>query len=456
MAKAGTQSEAAVSPQTRCTSCRTVFEVSPELLSSSDTRVRCGECLSIFDALANLRDPESDERDAAPEESTEDDAAPPSDGEQTPAERTANEAAAASFAEVADGAGPIEVTYTDFDLFSREADLPEVSYLDATADFEFDEIEDETFSDTLFENDATVETDADEAGSELTIDAAEAALGPETDFVVDEEPAEAIEFRYHDAGRGERSGENRTDGRSEESRDDDRSGESGADGRSEESGDDERPDESGADERSDESRADEPSEAGAAAPPAPTSGFPPISADAPPPAAGGAGGLDVLPTKGGAWLTPVLLLLLLAALLVGLYVHRWRDELHNDPLVRPLLVLGCRVSGCTVPSRVDLAALRLVGREVYTHPSVPGALVIGVTFENTADFDQRYPVLVVRLRDRTGRAVAERAFEPAEYLERWREGDTIAADERLDISLEVDDPGEGADSYEFEFREARA
>ena len=43
-------------PQTCCSNCQTIFEVPEELLASSDTRVRCGECLSIFDALINLRD----------------------------------------------------------------------------------------------------------------------------------------------------------------------------------------------------------------------------------------------------------------------------------------------------------------------------------------------------------------------------------------------------------------
>jgi len=54
MGKPDVQSASGDIPHTRCSNCETVFEVSSALLSSADTRVRCGECLSIFDALACL------------------------------------------------------------------------------------------------------------------------------------------------------------------------------------------------------------------------------------------------------------------------------------------------------------------------------------------------------------------------------------------------------------------
>ena len=162
------------------------------------------------------------------------------------------------------------------------------------------------------------------------------------------------------------------------------------------------------------------------------------------------------PARGGSWVLRGLMALVLASLLVGLYLYRERERLHNDPLGRPLLTFACRISGCLVPSRVELASLKLLGKEVFTHPSVERALVINVAFRNAAEFAQRYPVLVVRLRDRVGRSVAERDFAPADYLDEWSPGDTLPAGRRLDITLEVDDPGDGAESYEFEFREADA
>lgn len=393
MGRASTYSEGEDSPHTRCPSCRTVFEVSAELLSSSDTRVRCGECLSIFDALANLRDPDHD-------------AEHPKD---VPAKADGAEELETVFPETTDDTGELDVTYADFDLFSGEAELPEVAYLDDTADtaeFDFDAVdpdEDETFSDTLFAHDATIDArDADgsypgelDAGGEgdpagSGVDSPDAPIDEVPEFLVDETPGEPLAFEYRDAGEPDT---------------------------------DEPPGET--------SPGAGPSDAVAASDPLPAS-----------------------PGGGGSWWLRVSMGLVLGALLAGLFVYRERERLHNDPLLRPLLVIACRALDCEVPSRVALDSLKLLGKEVFTHPKVEGALVINVAFRNTADFAQRYPTLVVRLRDRLGRSVAERDFAPGDYLDDWTAGDTLAAGRRLDISLEVSDPGRGAESYEFEFREA--
>jgi len=57
----------------------------------------------------------------------------------------------------------LENTHTDFDLFGRETELPEVSFEDSTMDairLDFDlveDIDDQTLSDTMFANDVTID-----------------------------------------------------------------------------------------------------------------------------------------------------------------------------------------------------------------------------------------------------------------------------------------------------------
>jgi len=404
MGKVSTNGDGPSSLQTRCTNCRTVFEVSPELLASSDTRVRCGECLSIFDALANLRHPDTDD--------VEDD--PPQTDRTAGDARTSEDAGEATDTDGStpqsgfrgsdgDETGSLDVTYSDFDLFSGDAQLPEVAYLDETSDtpdFDFDTVDvdgtvgDETFSDTLFVDDATMEPTSvvPEPGP-----APSPTPEDEPEFLEDDGTVEPPVFRYRDA---------------------------------------------------DATDVDGTSFAAPPAPPAPsTIGLPediePTLPSAP-----------KRRTSVGVWAIRSVMALLFVALLASLHLFRERGAWHNDPLIRPALVLGCRFTGCTVPSRVDLQSLRLLDKKVFTHPRTSDALVINVAFRNDASFDQRFPVLVVRLRDRLGRRVAERDFAPSEYLDAWAVGDTLEAGRRLDISLEVDDPGDGADSYEFEFREA--
>ncbi len=457
---------AASNPQTCCSNCHTVFEVPENLLASSDTRVRCGECLSIFDALINLRDQdEADERlrerDAdlsrldGPE-SSEDDQAVDENGEyvdsQTLDELSAtrnedspariadvhvvsdtsesiegansspSDAEAASVAGLANDTAALDVTYSDFDLFSEDADLPEVAYFDQTRDtpdFDFDSIElgdDETFNDTLFAHDVTIDARQGLLESEQASDADSLAsgLGRDVDFATDEGNRTPIIFTYREP---------------EDS--------IGADG--------DLPatmldaDESGLDsERStdidaDESPSTDDSEGGA-------SESLPISLPA---------------DKKSPWLFRSMMFLLLCAIAGGLYIARQRDTLHNNPIARPVLVAACAVFKCDVRQRVDLTALRVLQRSVYSHPSIDNALVINVAFRNEAAFDQQYPVLVIRLSDRNGRLVAKRDFQPADYLEQWHRNDTLDAGKRLDISLEVNDPGDSARSFELDFREVK-
>ena len=145
------------------------------------------------------------------------------------------------------------------------------------------------------------------------------------------------------------------------------------------------------------------------------------------------------------------MLFALGLLLAGLHAWRVRDAPENDPFVRPAYVAACRVLGCEVPPRAALDRLTLVRRAMYERPDVEGVLVIDVSLRNDAPFEQRPPTLVVRLSDPSGRLVARRAFPASEYLAP-EPVSALAPGARLDIDLEVADPGEDASSFEIEFR----
>jgi len=191
MAYPNSQLDANKNPQTRCSNCQTVFEVSHELLASGDTRVRCGECLSIFDAKAELRsqaelDRESERSESHVKKSTD----------------------AAVLAGLGNNAAALDVTYSDFDLFSEDADLPEIAYFDQTREtpsIDFDAIEmddDETFSDTLFVHDVTIDAAAGAASDTKGSTTSRHAGYANIDFVSDAESEDAapepLIFNYRD------------------------------------------------------------------------------------------------------------------------------------------------------------------------------------------------------------------------------------------------------------------
>jgi len=411
MAYPSSQLDAAKNPQTRCSNCQTVFEVSRELLSSSDTRVRCGECLSIFDALEELRSSQEIDGDDKTQKAV-------------PASNL-NTSGAAALAGLHNDTSSLDVTYSDFDLFSEEADLPEIAYFDQTRDtpdFDFDSVEmanDETFSDTLFVHDVTIDADATTARRKPVPGTSDQDTYADVDFVADEQPREPLIFNYRDSKDAQTRSTAAASGTAEF--------------------------------------------APAVMPAPPQKPAPAVAPSTPANSAAVADTHDnsvpdlAAPQRSSnPWIFRLSMLALLGVLLGSLFAYRTRPQLYNNPTMRPIISAGCKVIGCTLPARVDVASLKMVKRNVYSHPNTPNALVVNVSFRNDAEFAQQLPLLHMVLSNRVGRTVAKQDFSPADYQPGWEAGSTIEAGQQLDVTLEVTDPGQDAQSFEFYFREFKS
>jgi predicted Zn finger-like uncharacterized protein len=146
----------------------------------------------------------------------------------------------------------------------------------------------------------------------------------------------------------------------------------------------------------------------------------------------------------------------LSVALVALLALQWlyfnRTQLAADNDWRPPLERLCSLLHCELPLRVDLSRIELVNRDVRKHPQVAGALLINATLVNHAGFPQPYPILAVTFSNTSGRPVAARRFKPSEYLgERADTQAGMPADTPLHVVLEIEDPGEDAVSFQFEF-----
>ncbi|MBX2825544.1 MAG: hypothetical protein KTR33_12495, partial [Gammaproteobacteria bacterium] len=284
-----------------------MFEIPQELLTSQDTRVRCGECLCIFDAMDGLSLP--DQQQAQPETQLEDEVSSLGDS----------------------GFSDLDVTYSDFDLFSDDAELPEVAYLDETSDAQdldfgaVDTSNDRTFSDTMFHHDVTINADIpiESTASEDTTDVADEQQVAEQDGVEDEAsdspdallaqlagvkypvepqvPQEPLVFDYDD--------------------------------------------------EDDDSPLDT-ADTGPYSPPLVTR---PGDIDPVTGAAGGTEPVTLQPAKPrgrkvGPWLLASTMVLSLALLLGGLYAYQERDRFGNNPRTRPLMAAACWLLRCELPA----------------------------------------------------------------------------------------------------------
>lgn len=395
-----------------------------ELLSTSDTRVRCGECLSIFDALANLRPIAPDDNIAATP--VQDKPAVQVDT-QVKARRHLRDqshsetsslphASAAALAGLANDTSSLDVTYSDFDLFSSDAGLPDVHFFDSTRhtpDFHFDDVTDldeEMFSDTLFSQDVTVDARLIRPHAVESADrvCGSVVLGGNVGFITDDSKSEPLIFNYRDA---------------------------------------------------------QPDEVVKKIPPTVkaqtvTDSISVISPFDDPIESAGKGivrdaALQVPESVSSPWLLRGLLFAIVVVIAGSLYGYREREAMFNNSFLRPFLASACNVLSCQLPAQIDLDALRAVDRSVVMHPTVPNALVIKFGIVNQASFSQPYPVLEIRLTDRAGRLVVINRFLPSEYLRGWEQGDVLDIGKRLDIGLAVEDPGNTAMSFELDFHEVK-
>jgi len=124
-----------------------------------------------------------------------------------------------------------------------------------------------------------------------------------------------------------------------------------------------------------------------------------------------------------------------------------------DVLPRTWVNSFCKTFGCGGDNQRDLAAIKILNRNIYTHPNVKKALMITTSFVNKSVSPQTYPQLEITLLDTHGKIVALRRFSPKDYLVNKSLADTLMPpNQPVGARLEVLDPGNKVIAYEFEFK----
>lgn len=144
--------------------------------------------------------------------------------------------------------------------------------------------------------------------------------------------------------------------------------------------------------------------------------------------------------------------LLLVAFIVVQYGYFMRNDLARFPQLRPWLEKICDITGCTIPLMYTPHLIKLVSRDIRTHPNEKDALQVRARILNEAAYPQAYPVLSVELSDMNGKVIASRLFHPDEYLPAGVDIKAgIASKAQADIQLDLLDPSHAAVGFEFAF-----
>jgi hypothetical protein len=90
---------------------------------------------------------------------------------------------------------------------------------------------------------------------------------------------------------------------------------------------------------------------------------------------------------------------------------------------------------------------------VRSHPRYAQALEVNLVFRNDADAAQPFPAIELGFHDTGNRLVANRLFQPGEYLPAELRTSDMPAHSSIQVTLEMVDPGSDAVNYTLVFRE---
>ena len=144
---------------------------------------------------------------------------------------------------------------------------------------------------------------------------------------------------------------------------------------------------------------------------------------------------------------------LLLFLLLGQLAWFQRDALMRHPKGQTLLDMACQVADCRLPQPRDPIRIKILDREIKTHPSEKGALLLQLTIINQAPFAQPYPLVELSLYNTEEQLVARRNFRPREYLKAGQDSSKLMSTDNSEyIELSLEDPGNKVTGFKFEFR----
>lgn len=395
---------------TRCPKCHTSFRINEELINSAKGSVRCGSCLTIFNAKENLLDPpaqntaEASEDSSATEETTltKENDSPEQSADDSDSEELIHDDARISDLDDSDfddeefGANVFlahQATRSDISLFERkikEEDDRELENADT----------DESWALSLLDDEESDKEDSSEKDNSNKQDKTIAKTNPFQIIEEDEEldsPSqneyEANFYPQHDFHEDEYEIE-------------------------------------------DES---------ATLYPHSRTEF--LEAIEPEP-------LELtVPDRGPFWQSNTFWLFMsfLAALTLIYQILLYNfDSFSRKPDLRPYYQQACSIFGCELPAMEDLSKIKVQNMVVVNHPNTPDMLLVDATLVNQASFEQAFPTLQLTFTNISNEIVSKMLFPADAYVGGELSGSqTMPTRHPIHITLEIADPGADAVNYQI-------
>lgn len=138
-------------------------------------------------------------------------------------------------------------------------------------------------------------------------------------------------------------------------------------------------------------------------------------------------------------------------LLVTQLIHQQRDELATHPSLTAPLQRIYAALGLPLWPAWDLRAYELRSSEAVADRSSPGALDILARIVVVGNDRVGLPLVRVTLRDRFGKPLGSRVFQPAEYLgESPRPREPVSPGTLIPVEISLKDPGRDAQGFDVD------
>lgn len=147
------------------------------------------------------------------------------------------------------------------------------------------------------------------------------------------------------------------------------------------------------------------------------------------------------------WLAASLICLTLLLFLQLIYSTRY--WLAQYSVTQPMVATLCQWVDCDLEQR-DLKNIKMLSRNVFSHPNSPEFLIIKASVQNEAQFPQRYPYVEISFLNSASEVVALRRFKPEEYLSSSTTA-LMQPFQPYELSVNIKDPGSDAVRYQFRF-----
>ncbi|MCH8499951.1 MAG: DUF3426 domain-containing protein [Marinobacter sp.] len=156
--------------------------------------------------------------------------------------------------------------------------------------------------------------------------------------------------------------------------------------------------------------------------------------------------------RGLLWLT--IILALLAALVSQIAWYQF-DRLSAMPQLRPYYEKACELAGCELKPLVALERIQSQSLVVRSHPEDRSSLIVDAVIVNRAEFSQPFPLIALSFSNLNGDIVAQSQFAPTQYLaQAAAELTQMTPGTPVRISITIRDPGRDAVNYNMQFRPA--